>query len=135
MSFQLNPTLANDTFAIDENADFHLRLHKNADVAWLILVPKTDKTEIYQLDTELQLKILLEINQLSRDLTTTLAADKLNIATIGNMVSQLHIHIIGRFHDDAYWPNPVWGQPSTKSYDEATVERYRQLFKLSEVLA
>lgn len=131
MRISLNSTIKKDTFAIDENDHFYLRLHKNAEIAWLILVPKTKEIEIFQLDNEFQQAVLTEINHLSALLKDKLPVDKLNIATLGNVVEQLHIHIIGRFHHDAYWPNPVWGQPGEKSYDNITVECYRQLFKLS----
>lgn len=131
-SFTLNSTLENDTIALDENGFFTLRLHKNPAVIWLILVPKTDKTEIYQLSHDLQQKLQAEINHLSAQLKNKQYVEKLNIASIGNIVSQLHVHIIGRFETDPYWPNPVWGQPQIGQYSEAQINHLKADLQLTK---
>lgn len=131
-SFTLNSTLEKDTIALDENDFFTLRLHKNAAVIWLIVVPKTDKTEIYQLSHDLQQKLQAEINYLSAQLKNKQYAEKLNVASIGNIVSQLHVHVIGRFETDPYWPNPVWGQPQVGQYSEAQINHLKTDFQLTK---
>ena len=101
-------------------------LHHNAEVLWLILVPHSEHTEFYQLSSAQQQRLLGEINRLSSCLQDEFGSDKINVATIGNVVSQLHIHVIGRRHDDAYWPDVVWGKPVTHTHDAASVADIKQ---------
>ena len=82
-----------------------------------MIVPKTDVIEWYQLDDNLQLKINQLINQLSRFLKEMLNADKVNVSTIGNVVEQMHVHVVGRKKDDFCWPDVIWGKDKFLAYN------------------
>ena len=86
---------------------------------WLILVPEipglTELTDLSAADSE---KLMNEIQLVSRILQALTNADKMNVATLGNQVPQLHIHIIARTKDDAAWPNPVWGYGEAQPYSD-----------------
>lgn len=117
--WQLDERLAADTHPILDYPDFYLGLHKNALIPWLILVPKTDAIELYACEADLKQRIRSTVDSLAAFAHKYFAADKMNVATLGNVVSQLHIHIIARQHDDIAWPNPVWGCPDFLPYDKA----------------
>jgi diadenosine tetraphosphate (Ap4A) HIT family hydrolase len=119
--FTLDSRLENDCYELGELPHSLLLLMDNALVPWLILVPFTDQNEFTNLEIELQKNILEEVNLVSDYLQTNYSIDKLNIAAIGNVVSQLHIHIVGRRRDDYCWPAVVWGQPEKLAYDQAQV--------------
>lgn len=110
MPFTLHPQLASDCYSTGTVGSSLLLLHKNALIPWFILVPDTQENELFKLDVAHQKRIQDETNQVAHFVSTYFKAHKLNIATIGNIVPQLHIHIIGRFTDDFCWPAPVWGQ-------------------------
>ncbi|HEA26053.1 MAG TPA: HIT domain-containing protein, partial [Ectothiorhodospiraceae bacterium] len=99
--FRLDSRLESDCSVLGELSSGNLLLlHHNAAIVWFIVVPKTDKTELFELSPTEQQQLLAEINQLSAFLKEESKCDKINVATIGNIVSQLHIHIIGRNQDD-----------------------------------
>jgi len=82
----------------------------NMNFPWLIMVPRiADMSEIFDLNQENQIVFFNEINRVAQSLKHFTYADKINIAMLGNQVSQLHCHVIARFKTDAAWPNPVWG--------------------------
>ena len=117
--FQLDSRLNSDCHILGELSSGELLLlHNNAAVVWFIVVPKTDKTELFELPSVEQQQLLTAINRLSAFLKEQQSCDKVNIATIGNIVSQLHIHIIGRNQSDPCWPGVVWGQPTTKTWSQ-----------------
>jgi len=93
----------------------------NALVQWLILVPCTSKTEITDLPAEDQASLLEEINILSGFIKSNFEITKLNIASIGNIVSQLHVHVVGRHPSDYCWPGVVWGVQEKKMYTNEQV--------------
>ncbi|WP_198266436.1 HIT family protein [sulfur-oxidizing endosymbiont of Gigantopelta aegis] len=127
--FTLDSRLANDCFILSESDDFLLLLMNNALVPWFILVPKVDKTELYELESSVSENIALISNKLSQLLKTDFKVDKINIAAIGNIVSQLHIHIIGRYENDAFWPGVVWGAEPKESYEESEVTKIKLQLK------
>jgi len=97
----------------------HLLLAKDANYPWCILVPDREGvSEIYQLSDAEQQQLIRESSQLSRVLGTVFSPDKLNIAALGNIVPQLHIHHIVRYRDDPAWPAPVWGRVAPGTYTE-----------------
>lgn len=109
-NFNIHPQLATDSHALFEWQGCHLRLHKNATLPWLIIIPETEHIEFHDLPGELQLRITL-ISQVSANyFKSTHGAEKINFAAIGNVVQQLHVHVIGRHHKDPLWPDVVWGQ-------------------------
>ena len=119
--FALAATLRADCHVLGRLSFCQLLLVNKAEVPWLIAVPETDVIELCDLSTDEQALLQGEINQLGRWLRTRFAVTKLNIAAIGNIVPQLHIHIIGRHPDDPWWPAVAWGQPSTHGYAPARV--------------
>src|SRR5690606_29536469 len=83
----------------------------------LILVPRVqDAVEIIDLDARQQALLMQEIDRASRALRATTKPDKLNVAALGNMVPQLHVHVIARYRDDIAWPRPVWGTATAQPY-------------------
>jgi diadenosine tetraphosphate (Ap4A) HIT family hydrolase len=107
--FTLHPQLEKDTFTIGELPLCRVLLMNNRHFPWLILVPKRDNIrEIFELSASDYQTVMLEIRHVSEQFCALNNADKMNIAALGNVVSQLHIHIIARFETDAAWPKPVW---------------------------
>ena len=109
--FELHPRLQQDCVELGRFALCRLLLMHERRYPWLILVPQRSGTsEIYQLSPKDQMQLLRESSWLAQVLSEEFAADKLNIAAIGNLVPQLHVHHIVRYRHDAAWPAPVWGK-------------------------
>lgn len=118
-AFALNPRLEADGLPVGELALCRVLLMNDARFPWLILVPRRpDLREICDLAAEDQATLWTEIDAASRALKRLIDPHKLNVAAIGNMVPQLHIHVVARFEDDAAWPAPVWGFGAREPYDE-----------------
>jgi diadenosine tetraphosphate (Ap4A) HIT family hydrolase len=114
----LHPQLQADCLVLGRFPLCHLLLMQDANYPWCILVPDRDgMLEIHQLETADQQQLLHESVQLSRALVAAFAPDKLNIAALGNVVPQLHVHHIVRYRDDVAWPAPVWGRVPARPYD------------------
>lgn len=121
--FALNSQLKSDTHFICDLKLSSLLLMNDANYLWLILVPrKQDLTEITDLPFAEQTKLLEEINLISEILKKDFSAEKLNIAALGNVVLQLHIHVISRKKNDVTFPKPVWGNAPAKPYLEGEAE-------------
>ena len=116
-NFQIDSQLATDSHELFEWRHCHLRLHKNATLPWLIIIPKSHLIEFHDLPTELQLEIT-HISQIASGyFKSEHGVEKINFAAIGNVVQQLHVHVIGRHSKDPLWPNVVWGhQLPEKTY-------------------
>ncbi len=127
--FELHPRLAQDSAVIGEFDLSLLLLSRDANYPWCILVPKCeDIYEIHHLGEEEQLQLIRESCRLSEVMTSVFDADKMNVAALGNVVRQLHIHHIARFTDDPAWPQPIWGKLPAKEYtEEAFSERIKRL--------
>jgi diadenosine tetraphosphate (Ap4A) HIT family hydrolase len=125
--FTLDDRLARDTLPLGESRTSLLRLMDNALVPWLVLVPRTDRRELFELEPALKAAVWAEIDALSRFLKGAFPADKLNVAAIGNLVPQLHIHLVARTRDDFAWPGVVWGRPERLPYPPAEARRVRLL--------
>ncbi len=123
--FKLDSRLVKDGILLGELELSLLLLMNNNLVPWFILVPQVAETEFYRLSRTQQSSLLHEINQVSRFIQEAFSPDKLNVASIGNIVSQMHIHIVGRTRDDFCWPQVVWGRPERKPYREPQIERLR----------
>jgi len=129
MSFVLNTQLEGDCYNLGTADDCCILLHKNALVPWFILVPHTNENEVYKLEAHLQSSVQKTTYKFATFVESHFTADKLNIATIGNIVPQLHIHIIGRFINDFCWPAPVWGQSATTNYSDEELVAIKQALK------
>jgi diadenosine tetraphosphate (Ap4A) HIT family hydrolase len=132
--FALHPQLESDSFFISDLKISRLLLMNDANYLWLILVPrKPGLVELIDLSFEEQMEVLFEINLLSEILKKNFSADKINIGALGNVVSQLHIHVISRKKNDVTFPKPVWGNAKAKAYakDEAEnlVQEIRKLLE------
>jgi len=134
MSVKLHPQLAADCYLLGTVKNSVLLLHKNALVPWFILVPDTDANELYKLSADQQQLIQIEINTLAKFSETYFKSDKLNIASIGNIVPQLHIHIIARKSTDFCWPLPVWGQQESAEYTPQQLNTIKQALNDSKIL-
>ena len=116
--FILHPQLARDTAQVGDLPLARVLLMNDANYPWLILVPRRDgAVELIDLAEEEQRQLTREIAQVSHALKTMTACDKLNVAAIGNVVPQLHVHIVARRRGDAAWPKPVWGTVPPVTYD------------------
>lgn len=121
-NFVLDPRLEQDTIQLGKLNGQILLLMNNALAPWFILVPLTDKHEIYLLDDAEQRTLLNNLNILSKHLLQHFEIDKINIGAIGNIVSQLHIHIVGRSTTDDAWPSVVWGHQNQRSYHDGEID-------------
>ena len=118
MKFQLDKRLESDTFWVGDMPLCKVLLMNVANFPWIILVPKvSDKSEIFDLNQSDLEKYHRETNYLLQSMSKLYMADKMNIASLGNLVSQLHTHIIVRYKKDDAWPNPVWSFPEMISYE------------------
>jgi len=118
--FELDSRLAADTFLVGETPLSQALLMNDARYPWLILVPRrSDITEPFELSEADQAQLWQESMRLGEVMKARFAADKLNIAALGNQVAQLHVHHIARFHTDEAWPGPVWGVGSAVPYSDA----------------
>jgi diadenosine tetraphosphate (Ap4A) HIT family hydrolase len=116
---ELHPQIKKDCIPLGEFALCSLLLLNDANYPWFILLPnRTGITEIHQLSKVDQQQLMTESMFFSHCLEQVFHADKLNIAALGNIVPQLHIHHIARFTTDACWPAPVWGAVSAIPYNE-----------------
>jgi diadenosine tetraphosphate (Ap4A) HIT family hydrolase len=123
-SWSLHPQLQQDTETLGDLALSRLLVSNDANYPWLLLVPRRPgASEIVDLDMADQRQLMAEIAAVSHALKAVTLCDKLNIAAIGNMVPQLHVHIVARRRDDPAWPKPVWGAVPARGWDAAGRER------------
>ena len=131
--FVLDTRLHEDTRLIGDFPLCRLLLSNDSNYPWFILVPRREGiSELFQLDDRDQQLMWSETTALAGLLKGLFGADKMNVATLGNVVSQLHMHVIVRYQADAAWPAPVWGKHSAKPYTQAEVDVIRG--KLKSVL-
>ena len=122
--WSLHPQLAADTATVCDLALSRLLAMNDANFPWLILVPRrAGASEIIDLGAE-QSVLMDEIARVSHALKDETQCDKLNVAAIGNIVPQLHIHVVARRKDDAVWPKPVWGAVPALPYEAQALQRF-----------
>ena len=115
--WSLHPQLQEDTAAVGDLPLSRLLVARDANYPWLLLVPRRPAvSEIIDLVDADQAQLFAEIAQASRALKAIAPCDKLNVAALGNVVPQLHVHVIARRTGDAAWPKPVWGAAPPKAY-------------------
>ena len=125
--FELHHKLAADCWYLGDFPLCALLLARDANYPWFILVPRVpDIEEIYQLDASQRSQLMDESCLLAEILQRDLGAAKMNIAALGNMVPQLHIHHIARRHDDAAWPGPIWGVVPPLDYAEGAAHALKE---------
>jgi diadenosine tetraphosphate (Ap4A) HIT family hydrolase len=124
-AWSLHPKLKEDTVDIGDLPLCKVLVIKDANYPWLMLVPRRpDKVEIIDLDEVEQAQLTAEVSRAARALKDITKCDKLNIAALGNMVPQLHVHVIARRTSDAAWPRPVWGVVPPLAHDAAEVQHF-----------
>jgi diadenosine tetraphosphate (Ap4A) HIT family hydrolase len=123
--WSLHPQLQRDTINIGDLPLSRVLIINDANYPWMLLVPRrSSAAEIIDLDEVEQAQLMTEIARVGRALKTVTQCDKLNIAALGNVVPQLHVHIIARHQGDIAWPRPVWGQAPPLAYDNADLEKF-----------
>lgn len=121
--FQLDPRLAVDSVFVADGPLSQVRLMDDTRFPWLVLVPRVpDVSEWLELDGIQQRLLLAEINQVGNLLRAQPGSEKLNIGALGNIVRQLHVHLVARHAADAAWPGPVWGSGTAQRHSPATLE-------------
>ncbi|MGM0537152.1 MAG: HIT domain-containing protein [Pseudomonadota bacterium] len=116
--FEPDARLVEDSYPLTELPLCQLRLMDDARFPWLLLIPRrTELSEVFELDAPTQQQLWREATRVGRAVLDALGGDKLNIATLGNVVPQLHVHVIVRRRQDAAWPAPVWGHGQAEAYD------------------
>lgn len=136
--FCLHPQLANDCYELATFPLCKLLLCNDSAYPWFILVPKVNNiSDIYQLDWQQQQQLLNESSLLSELLMQVFGGDKMNVAALGNVVEQLHVHHVVRYKTDASWPKPIWGQQPLTPYadDELVSLKEKLLPQISHILA
>ncbi len=111
MPFRLHPNLQNDCIELGQLTLCRVLLMNDSQFPWLILVPERENiTEIHQLSVAEQQQLIYESSYIAEQLSQSYQADKMNIAALGNLVPQLHIHHVVRYQSDKAWPAPIWGK-------------------------
>ncbi|WP_263264006.1 HIT domain-containing protein [Pseudomonas sp. RIT-PI-S] len=128
--FELDPRLQADTWVLGDFPLCRLLLSRDANYPWLILVPRRPGiTEVFELSEADQAQLAVETGRLAEGLKHALGADKMNVAALGNVVAQLHVHVIARYCADAAWPAPVWGRVPGTTYEPARLEALKDQLK------
>ena len=130
-NFKIDPQLAGDNTLIGELLCSQVLLMNNKKVPWFVLVPKVgDVSEIYELEKNTQQLLLEDINTISFFIKKHFEVDKLNVAAIGNIVKQLHVHVVGRNKNDCAWPGVVWGMQEHQAYTQEDIDKIVCMFDL-----
>ncbi|WP_119680240.1 HIT domain-containing protein [Indioceanicola profundi] len=133
-SFALHPRLAADTLFVADLALCRVLLMHNAAFPWLILVPRrVAATEIHHLPAADRFRLMEEMALAAQALERLAAPDKMNVGALGNVVPQLHVHVVARRRDDPAWPGPVWGSGVHRDYGAGEAEAFAM--RISEALA
>jgi diadenosine tetraphosphate (Ap4A) HIT family hydrolase len=121
----LHPLLARDTVAIGDLPLSRVLVVNDANYPWLLLVPRRDEvSEIIDLNEVEQAQLMTELARTARALKRITRCDKLNIGALGNVVPQLHVHVIARRKGDAAWPKSAWGAAPPLAHDKDELERF-----------
>jgi diadenosine tetraphosphate (Ap4A) HIT family hydrolase len=132
--FQLDARLARDSDLVTVLGLCQLRILNDSRWPWLMLVPqRSGKTEVFELQPLDQVLLTFETNLVAAALKKVTNARKINIGALGNIVSQLHVHVVARNEGDPNWPGPIWGHGSATAYDENARKAF--LKTLSEALS
>jgi diadenosine tetraphosphate (Ap4A) HIT family hydrolase len=124
-AWSLHSQLKKDTIDIGDLPLCKVLVIKDAHYPWLLLVPRREgAVEIIDLDEVEQAQLMTEISRVSRALKEVTRCDKLNVAALGNLVPQLHVHVIARRTSDAAWPRPVWGVMPPLAHDAEEVQNF-----------
>ena len=121
--FELDSRLHNDTFFVCDLSLSRVLLMNDSQFPWLILVPKRNNvSEIIDLSEQEQIVLTRESAQVSKVMQKMFSPHKLNVAALGNVVKQLHVHHVARFSTDTAWPKPVWANQAVVPYTQEKAE-------------
>ena len=124
-TWSLHPQLARDTIEVGDLPLSRVLVVNDANWPWLLLVPRRlEVGEIIDLDEVEQAQLMTEIARTARAMKAVTACDKLNVAALGNVVPQLHVHVIARRQGDAGWPRPIWGAAPAIAHDREELDRF-----------
>jgi diadenosine tetraphosphate (Ap4A) HIT family hydrolase len=124
-AWSLHPQLKKDTIDIGDLPLSRVLIIKDANYPWLLLVPRREEVaEIIELGEIEQAQLMTEISRVARALKDITKCDKLNIAALGNVVPQLHVHVIARRQSDPAWPRPIWGVVPPLAHDAEEVQHF-----------
>lgn len=130
--YKLHPRLVEDTFCLGRFTLCDVLLMNDTRYPWVILVPRRDDiNEVYQLDESDQQQLMIESSFVASKLAALVHADKMNVAMLGNIVPQLHIHHVARYKIDETWPAPVWGKGEARPYSEQERESVCQQLRVN----
>lgn len=122
--FELHPRLEQDSVLLGSLPLSQIRLAKDGRYPWLILIPQVNGIkEIHHLNADDQQQLMAESCAVASLMETSLSPDKINVASLGNMVPQLHLHHVARFEGDDAWPGPIWGAHPAVLLSEAELEQ------------
>lgn len=128
--FELDSRLQNDTIELGNFEFIKVLMSKDSNYPWLILVPEVEgATELFDLTADQQTFLMQVIAEISEKMNVTFKADKINVGALGNVVKQLHIHIVARYETDIAWPGPIWGQHPAKPYTDTDLEKQINIIK------
>jgi diadenosine tetraphosphate (Ap4A) HIT family hydrolase len=128
--WSLHPRLEKDTVPVGDLVLSRVLVMNDANFPWLVLVPRRDgASEVIDLAEQERMTLMAEIAQVGHALKALTMCDKINIAAIGNVVPQLHVHIIARRRGDAAWPKPAWGHAAPLDYDERALARFVEVVR------
>lgn len=132
--FALDERLANDSVSVVVTGLCDVRLIKDRRWPWLLLVPRRpDISEIFELTPLDQILLTFETEKVAAALKTLTGATKINVGALGNIVRQLHVHVIARFEGDANWPGPIWGYGKAEPYSDEDMNSF--IAKLRDTLS
>jgi diadenosine tetraphosphate (Ap4A) HIT family hydrolase len=127
--FEVDPVIEKNSIFIKHMGISALYLKNDKENPWFVLVPRKLKaTELIDLTHEEQTLLMEEITIVSEFLKSHYRPYKLNVGSLGNIVQQLHIHVIARYNTDRAWPGPIWGTPTTQEFDELELENIKSNF-------
>lgn len=123
--FEIDSRLENATKPLVWLGLCEVRLHSDARWPWAVLVPqRPGVTEIHELTPLDQTLLTFEVNMVSASMKKLTGCDKINIGALGNVVPQLHVHVVARFRNDTSWPDPVWGVEGAAPYESGACQEF-----------
>ena len=134
MNFSIDSGFDDLSFRMGRFDLSHVLLMNNAEIPWFILIPETQEVELCDLSRQTQQTLVEESNLLSRFVRQYFTIDKLNVACNGNVIRQMHWHVIGRRFNDYCWPDVVWGKNAPAQYEDQEVVRIASWLESDPVL-
>lgn len=126
--FSINPTLLDECYYLGRLPATEVLLHRNGSLPWFILVPDTQLPDLLDLPSEHREGVMADCAAISVFIKQVLGFEKVNFAGLGNVVPQMHLHIIGRTTVDPCWPQPIWGNlVDSEAYVPGQVEEWQQM--------